>query len=404
MARSKIALIGAGNIGGTLAHLAGLKELGDVVLFDVVDGMPQGKSLDIAESTPIEGFDAAYVGANNYGALKGADVVIVTAGVARKPGMSRDDLIGINTGVMIKVGEGIKKNCPGAFVICITNPLDAMVGVLREAAGLSGKKCVGMAGVLDSARFRYFLAEEFKVSVEDVTAFVLGGHGDSMVPLVRYSTVAGIPLPDLVNMGWTTQARLDAIVQRTRDGGAEIVGMLKTGSAFYAPASAAIQMAEAYLRDKKRVLPCAVLLRGEYGVKNLYVGVPVVIGAGGVERIVEIKLDAGERAKFRKSVAAVQGLVDATKKLRRQAGKTPPVKAKSPAKKAVAKPAAPKKAAAKKAAPSGAAAKKVAVKKAVAKPAAAKKVVAKKAASTTAPAKKSAARPAGAEKTAENKA
>jgi len=315
MARSKIALVGAGNIGGTLAHLAGLKELGDVVLFDIVDGVPQGKALDLAESTPIEGFDADYSGSNRYSALKGADVVIVTAGVARKPGMSRDDLIGINTSVMINVGEGIKKNCPEAFVICITNPLDAMVGVLREAAGLNAKKCVGMAGVLDSARFRYFLAEEFNVSVEDVTAFVLGGHGDSMVPLARYSTVAGIPLPDLVAMGWTTQERLDKIIQRTRDGGAEIVGLLKTGSAFYAPAAAAIAMAEAYLRDKRRVLPCAVLLRGEYGVKNLYVGVPVVIGKGGVERIVEIKLDASEKAKFRKSVAAVQGLVDATKKL-----------------------------------------------------------------------------------------
>lgn len=345
MARSKIALVGAGNIGGTLAHLAGLKELGDVVLFDIVDGVPQGKALDMAQSTPIEGTDTAYSGANKYSALKGADVVIVTAGVARKPGMSRDDLIGINTGVMTSVGEGIKKNCPDAFVICITNPLDAMVGVLREAAGLNAKKCVGMAGVLDSARFRTFLAEEFKVSVEDVTAFVLGGHGDTMVPLPRYSTVAGIPLPDLVKMGWTTQARLDKIIQRTRDGGAEIVGLLKTGSAFYAPASAAIAMAEAYLRDKKRVLPCAALLRGEYGVKNLYVGVPVVIGKGGVERIVEINLDAGERAKFRKSVAAVQGLVDATKKLRRQGGKSKP----AAAKKATAKKPAAKKAAAKKA-------------------------------------------------------
>lgn len=345
MARSKIALVGAGNIGGTLAHLAGLKELGDVVLFDIVDGVPQGKALDLAESTPVEGIDTGYSGSNRYSALKGADVVIVTAGVARKPGMSRDDLIGINTGVMVSVGEGIKKNCPNAFVICITNPLDAMVGVLREAAGLNAKKCVGMAGVLDSARFRYFLAEEFKVSVEDVTAFVLGGHGDTMVPLARYSTVAGIPLPDLVQMGWTTQERLDKIIQRTRDGGAEIVGLLKTGSAFYAPASAAIAMAEAYLRDKKRVLPCAVLLRGEYGVKNLYVGVPAVIGKGGVERIVEIKLDASERAKFRKSVAAVQGLVDATKKLRRQAGKAKPVAAKKAAKKAPAKKAKAKKAA-----------------------------------------------------------
>ena len=334
MARQKIALVGAGNIGGTLAHLAGLKELGDVVLFDVVDGVPQGKGLDIAESSPIEGFDAAFVGATKYSALKGADVVIVTAGVARKPGMSRDDLIGINTGVMAAVGAGIKRHCPNAFVICITNPLDAMVGVLREAAGLKPNKCVGMAGVLDSARFRHFLAQEFGVSVEDVTAFVLGGHGDTMVPLVRYSTVAGIPLPDLIAMGWTTQARVDAILQRTRDGGAEIVGLLKTGSAFYAPASAAIQMAEAYLRDKKRVLPCAAMLSGEYGVKGLYVGVPVVIGAGGVEKIIQIKLDRAEKAAFDKSVATVRTLVDVTKKLRRKqaAPAKAPVKAKAPAK------------------------------------------------------------------------
>jgi len=309
MARNKIALVGAGNIGGTLAHLAGLKELGDVVLFDIVDGMPQGKALDIAESSPVEGFDASITGASDYKALKGADVVIVTAGIARKPGMSRDDLVGINTKVMAAVGEGIRKNCPNAFVICITNPLDAMVAVLRDMSGLPHNKVVGMAGVLDSARFRYFLAEEFKVSVEDVTAFVLGGHGDSMVPLTRYSTVAGIPLPDLVKMGWTTKKRLDEIVQRTRDGGAEIVGLLKTGSAFYAPASSAIQMAEAYLKDKKRVLPCAAYLTGQYGVNELYVGVPVVIGAGGVERIVEIDLNKAERAEFDKSVAAVAELV-----------------------------------------------------------------------------------------------
>jgi malate dehydrogenase len=321
MARNKIALIGAGNIGGTLAHLIGLKELGDVVLFDVVKGMPAGKALDLAESSPVEGFDADLKGANSYNAIRGADVVIVTAGVARKPGMSRDDLIGINTGVMKAVGEGIRKNCPNAFVICITNPLDAMVGVLREAVGLKPNMCVGMAGVLDSARFRYFLAEEFKVSVEDVTAFVLGGHGDTMVPLVRYSTVAGIPLPDLIKMGWTTQARLDAIVQRTRDGGGEIVALLGNGSAFYAPASSAIAMAESYLKDKKRVLPCAALLKGEYGVKGIYVGVPVVIGAKGVEKIVEIELNADEKKMFDTSVNAVKGLVAVTKKLQRASAK-----------------------------------------------------------------------------------
>ena len=308
MARNKIALVGAGNIGGTLALLAGLKELGDVVLFDIAKGIPQGKALDIAQASPVEGFNAASTGANGYTALKGADVVIVTAGVARKPGMSRDDLVGINTKVMKQVGAGIRKNCPKAFVICITNPLDAMVGVLQKASGLPTRKVVGMAGVLDSARFRYFLAEEFGVSVEDVTAFVLGGHGDTMVPLVRYSTVAGIPVPDLVKMGWTTQKRIDAIVQRTRDGGAEIVGLLKTGSAFYAPASSAIEMAEAYLKDKKRVLPCAAYVKGAYGLKGLYVGVPVVLGAGGVERIIEIKLDAKEKAMFRHSVKAVKSL------------------------------------------------------------------------------------------------
>ncbi len=321
MARNKIALIGAGNIGGTLAHLIGLKELGDVVLFDIVKGMPAGKALDLAQSSPVEGFDAQIKGVSNYSGIKGADVVIVTAGVARKPGMSRDDLIGINTGVMQSVGEGIRNNCPDAFVICITNPLDAMVGVLRAAASLKANKCVGMAGVLDSARFRYFLAEEFKVSVEDVTAFVLGGHGDTMVPLTRYSTVAGIPLADLVKMGWTTQKRLDAIVKRTRMGGGEIVELLGNGSAFYAPASSAITMAESYLKDKKRVLPAAALLTGQYGVKNMYVGVPVVIGAGGIERIVEVKFTAAERAAFRKSVKAVENLVAITKKLQRESKK-----------------------------------------------------------------------------------
>jgi len=321
MARNKIALIGAGNIGGTLAHLIGLKELGDVILFDIVKGMPAGKALDLVESSPVEGFDSEMIGVSNYRAIKDADVVIVTAGIARKPGMSRDDLIGINTGVMQSVGEGIGKNCPNAFVICITNPLDAMVGVLREAAKLKPNKCVGMAGVLDSARFRYFLAEEFSVSVEDVTAFVLGGHGDTMVPLERYSTVAGIPLPDLVKMGWTTQKRLDSIVERTRMGGGEIVELLGNGSAFYAPASSAIAMAESYLKDKKRVLPAAAWLTGQYGVKNLYVGVPIIIGANGIERIVEVKFTPKERVAFRKSVKAVQGLVDITKKLQRESKK-----------------------------------------------------------------------------------
>jgi len=315
MARKKIALVGAGQIGGTLALLAGLKHLGDLVMFDIVEGVPQGKSLDLAEATPVEGFDARYIGSNDYAAIAGADVVIVTAGVPRKPGMSRDDLIGINAKVMGQVGAAIKAHAPKAFVICITNPLDVMVWVLREACGLPHSHVVGMAGVLDSARFRYFLAEEFKVSVEDVTAFVLGGHGDSMVPLTRYSTVAGIPLPDLVKMGWTTKERLDKIVQRTRDGGGEIVNLLKTGSAFYAPASSAIAMAESYLLDKKRVLPCAAWLTGQYGVKDLYVGVPTVIGEKGIERIIEITLDGDEKVAFDKSVGAVRGLLDATKKL-----------------------------------------------------------------------------------------
>ena len=315
MARNKIALIGAGNIGGTLALLAGLKQLGDVVLFDVVDGMPQGKALDIAEASPVERFDANVTGTNDYAALAGADVVIVTAGIARKPGMSRDDLIGTNFKVMGAVGEGIKNNCPDAFVICITNPLDVMVGVLQKACGLPTNRVVGMAGVLDSARFRYFLAEEFNVSVGDVTAFVLGGHGDTMVPLVRYSAVAGIPVPDLIKMGWSTQEKIDQIVQRTRDGGAEIVGLLKTGSAFYAPASSAIEMAEAYLLDKKRVLPCAAYCDGQYGLDGLYVGVPAVLGAGGVERIVEIEMNAEERAMFDHSIAAVLELNEVTTKL-----------------------------------------------------------------------------------------
>ena len=308
MARNKIALIGSGNIGGTLALLAGLKELGDIVLFDIQEGVPQGKALDIAQAKPIEGFDASVTGANAYDALADADVVIVTAGVARKPGMSRDDLVGINTKVMTQVGEGIKNNCPGAFIICITNPLDAMVGVLQRASGLPAARVVGMAGVLDSARFRYFLAEEFNVSVEDVTAFVLGGHGDTMVPLVRYSAVAGIPVPDLIAMGWSTEEKIAEIVQRTRDGGAEIVGLLKTGSAFYAPASSAIEMADAYLKDKKRLLPCAAYVDNAYGLDGMYVGVPVILGAGGVERVLEIALNEEEQAMFAHSVDAVKAL------------------------------------------------------------------------------------------------
>ena len=315
MARRKLALIGGGQIGGTLAHLAAMKELGDVVLFDIVEGLPQGKALDIAESAPIDGYDAELLGANAYEAIAGADVVIVTAGVPRKPGMSRDDLLGINLKVMGAVGEGIKNFAPDAFVICITNPLDAMVWALQKYSGVPPNKIVGMAGVLDSARFRHFLAAEFGVSVEDVTAFVLGGHGDTMVPLARYSAVAGIPVPDLVKMGWTTEERISEIIQRTRDGGAEIVGLLKTGSAYYAPAAAAIQMAESYLKDKKRLLPCAAYLSGQYGVDGLYVGVPAVIGAGGIERIVEVELQGEEETGFRNSITAVEGLIAAVKEI-----------------------------------------------------------------------------------------
>ncbi|GAB1479959.1 malate dehydrogenase [Paracoccaceae bacterium] len=313
MARPKIALIGAGQIGGTLAHLAAIKELGDVILFDIAEGTPQGKALDIAQSGPIEGFDATLKGANSYADIAGADVCIVTAGVPRKPGMSRDDLLGINLKVMKAVGEGLKEHAPNAFVICITNPLDAMVWALREFSGLPHHKVVGMAGVLDAGRFRHFLATEFNVSMKDVTAFVLGGHGDTMVPLARYSTVAGIPLPDLVKMGWTTQEKLDSIIQRTRDGGAEIVGLLKTGSAFYAPAASAIEMAEAYLKDQKRLLPVAAFVDRAFGLDGMYVGVPVIIGAGGVERLVEIQMDDAEQAMFQKSVDAVKGLVAACK-------------------------------------------------------------------------------------------
>jgi len=315
MARKKIALIGAGQIGGTLALLAATKELGDVILFDVVDGVPQGKALDLSQSGPVEGFNASLKGTSEYKDIDGADVVIVTAGVPRKPGMSRDDLLEINLKVMEQVGAGIAKYAPNAFVICITNPLDAMVWALQKFSGLPANRVIGMAGVLDSARFRYFIAEELNVSVQDVTAFVLGGHGDTMVPLARYSTVAGIPLPDLVKMGWMTKEKLEQIIQRTRDGGAEIVGLLKTGSAFYAPAASAIEMAESYLKDKKRILPAAAYLKGEYGVSGTYVGVPVLIGAGGAEKIVEISLTSSEQKQFDKSVASVVGLVDACKKI-----------------------------------------------------------------------------------------
>jgi malate dehydrogenase len=315
MARKKIALIGAGQIGGTLAHLAASKELGDVVLFDIVDGVPQGKALDLAQTSAVDGFDSNLKGTSEYKDIAGADVVVVTAGVPRKPGMSRDDLLEINLKVMEQVGAGIAKYAPDAFVICITNPLDAMVWALQRFSGLPANKVVGMAGVLDSSRFQHFIADEFNVSIKDVTAFVMGGHGDTMVPLTRYSNVAGVPLTDLVKMGWITKERLEEIVQRTRDGGAEIVGLLKTGSAFYAPAASAIAMAESYLNDQKRVLPCAAYLKGEFGVKGMYVGVPVVLGADGVERVVEVSLNKSEQTMFDKSVGAVEGLVEACKKI-----------------------------------------------------------------------------------------
>jgi malate dehydrogenase len=315
MARNKISLIGGGQIGGTLAHLAGLKELGDIVIFDIAEGLPQGKALDLAQAASVEGFDANLKGVNDYKNIAESDVIIVTAGVARKPGMSRDDLLGINLKVMKAVGEGIRDYAPDAFVICITNPLDAMVWALREFSGLPHHMVCGMAGVLDSARFQHFLAEEFNVSIQDVTTFVLGGHGDTMVPLIRYSTVAGIPVPDLIKMGWSTQAKIDQIIQRTRDGGAEIVALLKTGSAYYAPATSAISMAEAYLKDKKRLIPCATYLNGQYGVKDMYVGVPTIIGAGGIERIVEIELEGEEKTGFDHSVEAVKGLVEACKNI-----------------------------------------------------------------------------------------
>ena len=313
MARAKIALIGAGAIGGTLAHVAAREELGDVILFDIAEGVPQGKALDIAEASPVFGKDSLLKGANEYADIAGADVCIVTAGVPRKAGMSRDDLLGINLKVMKSVGEGIKAHAPNAFVICITNPLDAMVWALREFSGLPANKVVGMAGVLDSARFRWFLAEKLGISVEDVHAWTLGGHGDDMVPMVRYSTVGGLPLPTLVEQGALTQADLDGIVERTRKGGGEIVALLKTGSAFYAPAESAIAMAKSYLKDKKRVLPVAAQLTGQYGLNDLYVGVPAVIGAGGIERVVEFPMDDGEKAMFAKSVESVQGLIAACK-------------------------------------------------------------------------------------------
>ncbi len=315
MARKKIALIGAGMIGGTLAHIAAQKELGDIVLFDIAEGIPEGKGLDIAESAPVDGYDSNLKGTQDYSDIAGADVCIITAGVARKPGMSRDDLVGINLKVMKAVGEGIAKHAPNALVICITNPLDAMVWALQKFSGLPHHKVIGMAGILDSSRFRHFLADEFNVSVESVSAFVLGGHGDTMVPLTRYSTVAGIPLPDMIEMGWTTQEKIDAIVDRTRKGGGEIVALLKTGSAYYAPAASAIQMAEAYLKDKKLVVPCAAYLDGEYGVNGRYVGVPMVLGAEGCERIIQVKFTPEEKAMFDHSVDAVEELVEACIKL-----------------------------------------------------------------------------------------
>jgi malate dehydrogenase len=313
MARAKIALIGAGMIGGTLAHVAAREELGDVILFDIAEGTPQGKALDIAEGSAVFGSDVSLKGANDYADIAGADVCIVTAGVPRKPGMSRDDLLGINLKVMKAVGEGIKAHAPDAFVICITNPLDAMVWALQQFSGLKPEKVVGMAGVLDSARFAYFLSEKLGVSVEDVHAWTLGGHGDDMVPMTRYSTVGGLPLNVLVEQGALSQDDLDAIVKRTRGGGGEIVALLKTGSAFYAPAESAIAMATSYLKDKKRVLPAAAHLTGQYGQSDMYVGVPVVIGAGGVERVIEFPMDQGETAMFAKSVDSVKGLVEACK-------------------------------------------------------------------------------------------
>jgi malate dehydrogenase len=315
MARKKIALIGAGMIGGTLAHLAAKKEMGNIVLFDIAEGVPQGKALDLAQCGPIEGFDAKIKGTTDYADIAGADVVIVTAGVPRKPGMSRDDLLGINLKVMKAVGEGIKNNAPDAFVICITNPLDAMVWALREFSGLPANKVVGMAGVLDSARFATFLAWEFGVSVKDVNAFVLGGHGDTMVPVLSYSTINGIPVADMAKIKGISEDRLGEIVKRTRAGGGEIVQLLGTGSAYYAPATSAIAMAEAYLGDQKRILPCAVQVNGKYGLDGLYVGVPAVIGADGAEEVIEISLTDDEKANLTVSVDAVKELLEACKAL-----------------------------------------------------------------------------------------
>jgi len=313
--RNKIALVGAGNIGGTLALLAGLRNLGDVVLIDIIKGIPQGKALDLSQASSVEGITSTFSGSNNLSSLKDSDVVIVTAGLARKPGMSRDDLIEINAKIITSIAKKIKKFCPKAFVIVVTNPLDVMVWLMREKSGLPHNKVVGMAGVLDSSRMRYFLAKEFNVSVEDVTAFVLGGHGDTMVPITRYSTVSGIPISELIKLKWSTKKRIADIVERTRNGGAEVLNLLKTGSAFYAPAVSAIEMTESYIRDKKRILLCAAYLSGQYGVRNLYVGVPVIIGSKGVEKIIEVKLNASENKMFKRSVNAVKKLISESKKI-----------------------------------------------------------------------------------------
>ncbi len=315
MKRNKIALVGAGNIGGTLALLVGLRSLGDVVLIDIIKGIPQGKALDLSQASSVEGITSTFSGSNNLSSLKDSDVVIVTAGLARKPGMSRDDLIEINAKIITSIAKKIKKFCPKAFVIVITNPLDVMVWLMREKSGLPHNKVVGMAGVLDSSRMRYFLAKEFNVSVEDVTAFVLGGHGDTMVPITRYSTVSGIPISELIKLKWSTKKRIADIVERTRNGGAEVLNLLKTGSAFYAPAVSAIEMTESYIRDKKRILLCAAYLSGQYGVRNLYVGVPVIIGSKGVEKIIEVKLNASENKMFKRSVNAVKKLISESKKI-----------------------------------------------------------------------------------------
>jgi malate dehydrogenase len=303
--RKKIALIGGGNIGGVMAEQAAYRELGDVVIFDVVEGLPQGKALDMAEGAPLVGSDARITGANDYADIAGADIVIITAGLARKPGMSRDDLLATNLKIMKSVAEGVRDHAPDAYVIVVSNPLDAMVYTFKQVSGFPKNRVVGMAGILDSTRFRSFVAWELGVSVEDVTALVLGGHGDTMVPLVRYCTVAGIPIQQLI-----PQDRIDAIVERTKGAGGEVVALLKTGSAFVSPALSALEMAEAILKDKKRVVACACLCEGEYGVDGLYVGVPCVLGAGGVERIIEAELDESERKAFDASVEHVRALVD----------------------------------------------------------------------------------------------